>query len=216
MKRILLVSFLFTATLFSGRALAQSVSIQAAPAEPKKDSTIPKIEFGLKLGANFQSISGNTWNNSYKPGVVAGITLGMHKKKVGVRVEVLVGLSNYTSVIIRDSSGEKAEFRATYINIPVLFEYSFIPMLKLQAGPQYSNMISVKAVQGFDGDPKVLFKQSELSGVLGLEAKLPAHFSVGARYILGLSNINNNVYTTSASDSWKNSTAQVYVGYSIQ
>ena len=215
MKRTLVVIFLLGAILLSGYSFAQSG--QPAPADPKKDSALQKIEFGFKLGVNLQTISGSTWDNSYKGGIVGGITLGMHKKKMGIRAEVLINSSRYIAHNIIDSATRKeTDIRAIYLDIPVLFEYNIIPMLKLQIGPQYSNMMSAKSTNGLGGDPKVYFKAGEFSGVLGLEAKLPMHITAGARYILGLTNINNGVISIPSSDSWKNSTIQVYVGYRIQ
>ena len=213
MKHILIIILLWSAILLPGHSYAQSG--QPAPAGPKKDSTLPKIEFGIKLGADFQTISGNTWNHDYKTGIVGGITVGIHKKKIGMRIEVLASTSSYSSNTPTDSVLNRSNIKTISIDIPVLFEYNFIHWLTVQVGPQYSNLQSAKDPNNLNQYPKIDFKQGGLYGVLGLEAKLPAHISAGARYILGLTNINNGVIAAS-SESWKTSTIQVYVGYRFQ
>jgi hypothetical protein len=96
------------------------------------------------------------------------------------------------------------------MDIPVLLEYKIINMLWVQAGPQFSTMLSAKSNDG--KDVKDLFNSSDISGLLGLEAKLPLHLVAGARYVLGFSDINNHA-VTQASESWKNRYIQAYVGF---
>ncbi len=132
-----------------------------------------------------------------------------------MRAEILASAARYTSKSLTDSAGNKGDFRATYLNIPLLFEYRIIPDLVLLLGPQYSNMLSINSVDGFSGNVKSLFKQSEFSGILGLEWKLPKHFLVGGRYIYGFTDMNNEAVSFST-DAWRNSTIQLYAGYSIR
>jgi len=226
LNRILLVAFSWGAILMSVNSLAQSninsqtqtnIDSAAYLARLKKDSMMPKIEFGAKLGANLQSISSKTWDNNFQTGIVAGITLGMHHKKVGVQAEVLISTTSFSSPILVDSAtNNKDLLRAVSINIPIMFEYSFIPRLKIQVGPQYTNMISVKSTKGYFGDPKVFFKQTEFSGVIGLEAKLSKHVNAGVRYLIGLTNINNDWVTPASIDPWKTQAIQICVGYKFQ
>ena len=235
MNRIFLVAISWGAILLSVKSQAQSninsqaqsninsqapssIDSAAYAARLKKDSMMPKIEFGVKLGVNLQSISSNkTWDNNFQTGFVGGITLGMHHKKAGVQAEVLISTTSFSSPILVDSAtNNKDLLRAVSINIPVLFEYSFIPKLKLQIGLQYTNMISVKSTKGYFGDPKVFFKQTEFSGVIGLEAKLSKHLNASARYLIGLTNINNDWITPAADDPWKTQAIQICVGYKFQ
>ena len=86
-------------------------------------------------------------------------------------------------------------------------------MLWLQVGPQYSGVVSVKDVDGLVGDAKGLFRSGSVSGVAGLELKLPFHLNVGARYILGFSNLNAS--SSSISGTWQDRTLQVHLGYTF-
>ncbi len=178
------------------------------------DST---LSFAVKAGVNMQSLSGKSWTNDFRPGVVAGVNVGWHKKKIGVAAEVLVSSASYESTLIQDSaSKEYLKLNAIYISIPVLFQWQFIPALKLQVGPQYSNLMSMKGANFTVGDPKVLFKSSEFSAVVGLEATFAKKINVGARFIAGLSDVNNGGLSTAASEAWTNTAIQVHVGYKIK
>jgi len=197
------------ALLFSIRAAGQT-----SPDEPiMKDTTSPKPEIGIKLGANFQSITSTDWIQAYNPGIAGGFFAGFHKNKVGIRAEILASTSHYQSVIAIDSDGTKGNFGMVYLNIPVLFEYKIIPCLSIQAGPQYSNLLSINKLSPLSSDPKVLFKSGEFSAVVGVEAKLPAHIIAGARYIYGLTNLNNGALISS--ETWQTRTIQIYAGYII-
>jgi Outer membrane protein beta-barrel domain len=181
---------------------------------PAKDTTMPKPELSVKVGVNANSISGGSWDNSYKPGIVAGITAGMHKNRIGVRAEALVSTARYTSKDISDSVNGNGDFRAIYLNIPVLFECRVGSWLWVQLGPQYSNLIMVQKVSTFNIDPKIFFKSNEFSGVIGLEAKFPENILGGVRYVAGMSNMNNGA--VAPSEKWQNSSIQVYLAYRFQ
>ncbi len=178
----------------AGMASAQSIPIV---------SSLPHFDLGIKAGLNYEQLNGDGVSSNYKPGFQGGIFMGLHKKKIGVQVEGLVSFSKYD---IADSIN-KGEFKATYINIPVLFEYKIVPLLWLQIGPQYNGIISVQSSDAAVKDAKAIFKSGAVSGVGGLELRLPFRINVGARYVLGLSNLNNET-----SDAWKQRMLQVHVG----
>jgi hypothetical protein len=209
MKRTLLYTVLGIALFFSNRVTAQYLM------SGTNDSTLPKIEFGLKLGANLQTITGNVWDNSLKPAIAGGIYAGMHKNKIGVCIEVLAHTARYTSngSAVIDSFGNKGDFRATYIDVPVLFEYNIFSLFWLQVGPQYSNLVSVKSLNNLQENGKVLFKSNEFSGVLGIEGRFPKNITGGLRAIFGLTDMNNQVVST---DAWQNRTLQLYIAYRIK
>jgi Outer membrane protein beta-barrel domain len=221
LKRTIAIIFL-TGLFFSNHTQAQLFVRDSTTS----DSTLPKAEFGLKLGANFTAINGNIWEEAFKPGVTGGLYVRMYKKKFGVRAEVLLHTCRFTSgnikdsagntvPAIQDSAGDKGDFRAYYFDIPVLLEYNVIPKLVIQAGGEYSNLISLQNLTAFPGNVKTIFKQGELSAVIGLEAKLPYNISLGGRYIYGLSNINNEAVSNSPG-SWKTQSIQFYASYKIK
>jgi len=210
MKKTALL-FIIIATLFSTSSWAQ------------KTPSLPNLDLGLKLGANFAKLDGKNWDGGYKASFLGGIFVGIRFPKVGVQIEGFYSQTNYSV----DGKGfyslyngfynnakdslKKGAFRVSYFNIPVLFQIKVLPFLWAQVGPQYSGVMSVKDVDNLLVNAKGLFKSGDVSGVIGLEAKLPFHLVVGARYVLGFSSMNN----TAVSDAWQQRVIQAHVGYSF-
>jgi len=234
LKRILSFAVLLLALLFANSAKAQLLYGDLNKHRDStyvKDSTLPKGEFGIKLGANTQSISGETWEHNYNTGISGGIWARVHKNKTGVRVEALLSTFRINSAALTDSTGNKyyaiadsvgnkGDFRGTYLDIPLIFEYSILPKLIVHAGIQYSALLSLNKLTNINGSYITLFHQGELAGLLGVEVQLPLNISVGGRYKYGFSNVNNttanNSGATAFPGSWKTNAFQVYACYKIK
>ncbi len=199
----------------------------AAIAQPSSKVLPVKIDLGIKIGANFQNLGGEQWEQGYKPGFVGGIFGGVSGKRFGVSAEALfsqvrytgngvkffrrngnAGNSNYNNLA---DSTKKGDFAVTYINIPILLNVKVVGPLWFQVGPQYSGVLAVSDKDQLLKDTKDLFKSGDLAAVLGLQLNLPIHLRVSARYIIGLSDMN----ASSISDEWKTRTIQLGVGYSF-
>lgn len=197
MKRTLLLTALSTALLFSNRTEAQ------IPGVSKVTKALPKVNVGVKVGLNMQQLSGApSFKSDYKPGIVGGAFVSVRKNKIGVRLEGLVKTARID--VAPPSTGH---INTLALDVPVLFEYKLISRLWLQVGPQFTDIISAKDQNS--NDVKNTFNSSDISGVLGLEALLPLHLTVGARYILGFTDMNKS----GLGDSWKNRSIQVSVGF---
>ncbi|RYE25535.1 MAG: PorT family protein [Sphingobacteriales bacterium] len=207
----------FTLLTFSIPAMMHAQLTGAA------QSVLPvKIDLGIKVGANFSKLDGKTWQEAYKGGVLGGVFVGLHRKKIGVSAEALFSQTKYEINSPLPSSfynnaadtGKSVNVRATYLNIPVLFNYKLFSMAWLQIGPQYSGVVSLNDKDDFLKDAKGLFKGGDISGVIGLQINLPVKLNIGARYILGFTDQNsgNNAAVT---DAWKNRSIQLHVGYSF-
>jgi Outer membrane protein beta-barrel domain len=198
--------------LFLALVCLMTQSAIAQPVVGAVTKAIPKVDLGIKAGGNFEQLSGSpgdgyTWQHAYKPGIVAGVFGGLRKNNIGGQIEVLFNTAQYP---LNSISAGSSTFKTTKIDVPVLFQYKIIPFIWLQVGPQYSSYISVTN-SSFNGDVKKVFSSSDVAGVLGLEAKLPVKLNVGARYLLGLSNVNHNYQGLSGA--WNTRTIQVYVGF---
>jgi hypothetical protein len=112
------------------------------------------------------------------------------------------------SVTFNSNDNISPSINGVYLDVPLLLEYKLIPRLWLQLGPQFSELLSAKES---GTDVKKDFNSSDFAGVLGLEARLPLHLTVSARYILGFTNINNES-VTGTTDAWNNRTIQLSVG----
>ena len=198
-----LVSFLFAANLHA-----------QVPVVSKVTKALPKVDLGVKLGANFQELSGNL-SAQYRGGVVGGVFVGLHKNRMGVQVEGLIKSVDYQvkvpSVTVPPTTTmfTSASVNTIYLEVPVLFEYKIFWHIWAQAGPEFSSILSAK-----DGsyDFKNHFDSHDFGAVIGLEAHLPMKLNIGARYIYGVTNINNES-VSGVAGSMKNRTAQLYVGF---
>ncbi len=192
MKRILLLAACSVLLLNNANAQVPVVS-----------KVLPKVTLGVKAGANFQTLSGSNWESSYKPGILGGAFVGViFKDKFGVQAEGLVKSARFNVGGFSDNY-----VKTVSLDVPLLFQYKLFWRVWAHAGPQFSNIISAK--DSANSDVKTFFKSSDISGVLGLEVKLPLHLTVGARYILGFSDVNN----TAVSEAWRNRYAQLYLGF---
>ncbi len=168
------------------------------------NSRLPYFTLGLKAGVNMQQLAGSSnamWGDTYNPGFVGGAFVSVHKRNIGVRVEALIKTGKF------DYHNSNLSVNTLSLDIPALFEYKIVKRVWLQAGPMYSSMIKAKASDG--SDIKGNFTTSDLSIVGGVEVSLPRKFTVGARYIKGLINVNK----TPTDEIWKNTAFQFSVGY---
>ena len=200
MKKFLLLPLLALG-LFTATAKAQNVPLKA--------------DLGVKVGANFTEVGGDHWVKTYQPGILLGAIVGVRKEKFGVQAEFLVNSARYTTKDLIDSV-RKGDFRATYFDIPVMVEYrimggKLLPKVWVMAGPQFSGLMSVKSLNDFAGDAKSSFKSGYFAGVAGLEVRF-MKFTVGGRYVMGLTSINNQNVST-VKESWNTRTAQLYLGF---
>ncbi len=197
MKRTLSLTTLLAGLLFSSQVNAQIPGVSTVT------KVLPKVTLGLKLGLNMQQLHGApAYDDSYKPGIVGGAFLSVRKNKIGVRAEALVKTAK-----IDITGPTPGHINTIALDVPVLFEYKLINRVWLQVGPQFTSLLSAK--DNNSNDVKKGFNTSDFSGVLGAEVLLPLHLTVGARYILGFSDVRS---AGGAGDSWKNRSIQLSVG----
>ncbi len=202
MKRTLLF-IAFMSLTFAENATAKT------PIAGKVTKAIPKFTLGVKVGANFQELNSKAdFKQGYNAGLMGGLFAGVHWSKVGIKAEGLVKSASFAYTDGTTSIGQ-GNVDVVYLDVPVLFEFNILPRLWVQVGPQFSDMLSAKSN---GNDVQSRFKTTDFSGVLGLEAKLPLHFSVGARYILGFADINNHS-VANANETWNNRSIQLFVGF---
>jgi hypothetical protein len=208
-----LFALLFVFVLFPGLVHAQKLD----------------FDLGIKLGANFSNINGKYWENGYKANLLGGAFLGVNGRRLGVQLEGIFSQATYVTgdrfnEIYGDflqtgkDSVKGGSFKVNYLSIPVLLNIKLFSRAIIQIGPQFSGVVAVNDRDELMKDASELFKSS-FDGVVGLWINLPARLNVGARYVIGLSNINNSDGMNSAGqkidDAWKQRTLQLHIGYSI-
>ncbi|NCX96179.1 MAG: PorT family protein [Chitinophagia bacterium] len=205
-------------TLFLAGILAcASLSSNAKLTSPALGGIIPNLDLGIKAGMNYEKMAGGSWAPSLKPGVVIGGYAGIRENVLGFQLEFLVNTAKYTFGDVHDSL-RKGSFSAAYFNIPFLLQYKvlstkLLPGVWLLVGPQYSGLISVKGKDEFSRDASNVFKNGNFVLIAGLEAHF-LRFSLGARYLNGLVNLNNDNFKN-LEENWSTRTIQVTAGLKL-
>ncbi|MCP2028796.1 hypothetical protein L1276_003967 [Flavobacterium sp. HSC-32F16] len=160
-----------------------------------------EIKFGVKGGLNFSTVSGDNTESinyvtSYNLGVVSEIPLS---EKFSFQPEVIYSRQGYTF--------NNDIVALNYLNIPLMAKYYVTKGLSVEAGPQIGFLLSAKNEKI---DVKDAFKTVDFGVNFGVGYKLENGLNFGARYNLGLSDIND---IDNSSSKNKNGVFQISVGY---
>lgn len=170
------------------------------------------FHIGAKAGTNISKIDGRSFNDEAEYGFSAGGFVEIDfAKKWGLQPELLWNQSKTTTASnigeVIPGGFENQNVTLNYLTIPILLTYRPIPILSLQAGPQFGILLSQT---NFVYNVEDAFKKGDFSVVGGAQVNLGG-FLIGARYFIGLTNIND----ISNQDKWTNQGIQAYIGFRI-
>jgi Outer membrane protein beta-barrel domain len=168
------------------------------------------VDFGVKAGANFATIGGDDTDDlssrtSFHFGVTAGISVS---DNFSVQPELVYSAQGASF----DSDGVSGDWKLDYLNLPIMAQFQVADGFSIEAGPQIGFLLSAKAeAEGEEVDLKDFVKGLDLAAGIGVNYAMASGLNFGARYNLGLSNINDG----EGSDDFKNqnNVIQVSVGY---
>ena len=171
------------------------------------------FHIGIKAGANLFKMDGESFDQEYKFGYNVGAFSELNfTSSWGIQPELLFNQTNYRtgtqfSDIYPDGvNGVKGKLN--YLSVPVLLSFRPIPLLSLLAGPQFGILLNQD--EHLVNNAGQAFKKGDLSFVGGAQLNL-ASIKVGARYVVGLNNIND----LQNQNNWKNEGWQLYAGFRI-
>lgn len=171
------------------------------------------FHIGIKGGANIVKMDGESFDQQFKFGYAVGAFAELNfTKKWGIQPEVLFSQTNYrtaenASAVIPGGVND-VKGSLNYLSIPILLTYRPVPLISLQAGPQFGILLNNQNDLFQNG--KDAFKTGDFSILGGAQLNLGG-FRAGARYFVGLNNIND----IDSNEKWKNQGFQIYVGISI-
>jgi hypothetical protein len=147
-----------------------------------------QIQFGVKAGANFSTLTGSGASGaSTKVGFQGGVLVGIPLADAfSLQPEV-----NYSAQGAKASvSGESFTLTQNYLNVPVLLKYKHETGLFAETGPQIGFLMSAKASEGGNSvDVKSSYQSTDFSWAFGLGYQLKSiNAGIDARYNLGLTN----------------------------
>jgi Outer membrane protein beta-barrel domain len=171
------------------------------------------FHLGIKAGANLFKVDGESFDQEFKFGYNVGAFSELNfTSSWGIQPELLFNQTNYrTGTEFSDVySGGVSNYKGklNYLSIPVLISFRPIPLLSLLVGPQFGILLDQNEHLVNNADQA--FKKGDFSMVGGAQLNLAA-LKVGARYVVGLNNINDLPNQTS----WKNEGWQLYAGFRI-
>lgn len=173
------------------------------------------FRFGAKGGVNVNKITGKSYKEGFNYNFQAGVFLQFNfSRTFGLQPEVNFvqtssEFSNDANDIYNDlfRGGSQKSAKLNYLEVPVLLNINVgqSKKVKLQIGPAYGGLLkqtvdSLKA----NGD---IYKNGEWAAIGGLWIQLPL-VNIGARYKLGLTNLND----IDDRQKWKSQAIQVFVG----
>lgn len=171
------------------------------------------LHVGFKAGANIFKVDGKSFNDEFKFGYHIGAFGEVYiNSKWGVQPELLFSQtnfrtgSNFNSVYPNGVNDVKGKLN--YLSIPVLLCYRPISLVAVQLGPQFGTLLNQD--KNLLNNGKEAFRKGDFSLLVGAQLNL-MKFKVGARYVIGLNDIND----VEDSHKWKNQGFQLYVGARI-
>lgn len=175
------------------------------------------LKIGPKAGVNFTTVHGDLEDRKIKTGFHAGIMAEIGITEVfAIQPELLYS----TQGVIQEGSFLDFDFKSTtkldYLNLPIMGKYYIIERFSIELGPQLGILLNSKSKYEMEGeseeqDNKKMTNNMDFGLNAGLSYKLDNGISFGARYNLGLSNINDG---ENADDhKLRHGVIQVSVGY---
>jgi len=176
------------------------------------------FRIGAKAGVNINKINGQSYQSGFNYNYLLGVFMQFNfSKTFGLQPEINFvqsssEFSNDATVIYDDLflDGSQKKAKLDYLKVPLLLNINVGPSkrVKLQLGPQYGNVLkqTVDSLKS-SGD---IFKRADWSAVGGLWLQVP-FINLGARYELGLSNLNG----IDNQQKWKSQAFTIFAGFTF-
>jgi hypothetical protein len=163
------------------------------------------ISFGVKGGLNVASMT-DVDASSKISGHIGGFANFKFQKSWAIQPELL--FSGQGARV--DLPGDDLKYALSYINIPVLFQYYFLPEFYAEAGPQLGILASSRVKRGGVSEDVDGFKSVDIGSAIGVGYKFPINVGVYARYTFGFTDLidgladpRNSVFQIGASYTFK-------------
>lgn len=176
------------------------------------------FRIGAKAGVNINKITGQSYKSGFNYNYLLGAFMQFNfSKTFGLQPEVNFvqsssEFSNDPSSIYDDLflGGSQKKAKLDYLKVPLLLNINIGPSkrVKLQLGPQYGNVLK-QTVDSLKNHGNI-FKKADWSAVGGLWLQIP-FINLGARYEIGLTNLNN----IDNQQKWKSQAFTIFAGFTL-
>lgn len=178
------------------------------------------LEYGAKFGLSISELKGTENLKSLRSTFTAGlISEYSFSEKYALQLELLYSRQGSTNRGNEQGSYFEDSVNLNYFNLPILGKYYINKGLAFELGPQFGYLINANYENkqaensnkiNVDDD----FETLDMSISAGVSYKTDWGFFVGARYSLGLKNINDGFNFESGN--LNNAVFQLYFGYLIK
>ncbi|MEO5783517.1 MAG: porin family protein [Ginsengibacter sp.] len=175
------------------------------------------FHIGAKAGVNINKIKGQSYKSGFNYNYLLGGFMQFNFGRFGLQPEVNIvqassEFSNDANNVYNDLffGGSQRNARLNYIKVPLLLNINVgeSKHVKLQLGPQFSGLLK-QTVDSLKAN-KNIFKTSDFSVIGGVWFQLPL-INLGARYELGLSNVND----IDNKEKWKSQAFTIFAGITL-
>lgn len=177
------------------------------------------FRIGAKAGVNINKLTGQSYKSGFNYNYLLGGFMQFNfSNRFGIQPEVnfVQSSSEFTNDandvyndLFLDGSQKTAKYN--YLKVPLLLNINvgLSKHVKIQLGPQFGALLK-ETVDSLKAGKPSLFKKSDLSAVGGLWIQIP-FINLGARYELGLNNINN----VDAKEKWNTQAFTIFAGFTF-
>ena len=176
------------------------------------------FRIGAKAGVNINKINGQAYKDGFNYNYLLGVFMQFNfSKPFGLQpefnfVQSSSEFTNKSSTIYDDLflDGSQKKAKLDYLKVPLLLNVNIGPSkrVKLQLGPQYGNVLK-QTVDSLNSNGNI-FKTADWSAVGGLWIQIP-FINLGARYEIGLSNLND----IDNQEKWKSQAYTIFAGFTF-
>ncbi len=195
--------------------LIMSSMISFAQRNKPEDEHENFFRIGAKAGVNVNKINGQSYKQGFNYNYQFGGFMQFNfSRRFGLQPEVNFvqtssDFSNDPNEIYDDifRGGSQKSAKLNYLEVPLLLNINVgeSKRVKLQLGPAYGGLLK-QTVDSLKNNGNI-YKNAEWSAIGGLWIQLP-FFNLGARYKLGLTNLN----AIDNREQWKSQAIQVFAG----
>jgi len=173
------------------------------------------FKLGVKGGLNLNKVNGQSFNDAFDMGYMAGAFAEIDINKfIGIQPELLYSQTMtkrssfstlYNSRFSQAFLIDNAYTRLNYLSIPILLRLNLGKLITFNAGPQYGILIGQD--KNVLNNAQNAFKTGDISAVVGAQLNLSS-FRIYGRYVAGLQNIN----AIDDQETWKTASLQLGIG----
>jgi hypothetical protein len=179
----------------------------------------PNTGFGIKAGVNMSNFRGSLDNYNFNWGPMGGVyyRIGFGGDRFTIQPELLYSMLGSTFDIQNQigTGTTRVTDYLHYVNLPIMAQFWVAPGFNLHIGPYAGVLFSGRTEGRADFDVLANYERWDAGAAAGATYELPFGLNFGARYNLGLTNINNFPMGPTIEGRTTNQFVQIHVGFTF-